>query len=255
MALMEAGVPIEAMVGGIGVGLMATDDFSEYKIITDLAYREDAFGLLDFKMTGTRTGVTAIQSDMKAQGIPMSLLPKIFEQSKEGRIHVLDEMAKTIKEPKEGVSEYAPKSSSLLIDPDKIGMVIGGGGKTIKGIQEATGAVVSIDDDGNVVVTGKSEEGVADAIKKIEGIVKEIEVGEVYEGVVKDIVDFGAFVEIAPGKDGLLHVSEIAHEYVEDVSDYLEVGDEIRVKVIEVNNGKIALSKKILEEKPDSNRK
>jgi polyribonucleotide nucleotidyltransferase len=126
-------------------------------------------------------------------------------------------------------------------------MVIGSGGKVIKAIQEETGAVVSIDDDGSVVVTGKSDKGVKDAVEQIEGIVKEVEVGEVYEGEVKDIVDFGAFVEILPGKDGLLHVSEIADEYVENVSDYLEVGDKVRVKVIEVKNGKIALSKKILE--------
>ncbi|MBD3366026.1 polyribonucleotide nucleotidyltransferase [candidate division WWE3 bacterium] len=250
MALMDAGVPIKDMVAGIGVGLMANDDFSEYRIITDLAYREDAFGLLDFKMTGTRTGVTAIQSDMKARGIPMSLLPKIFEQSKEARLHVLDQMEKTIKEPKEGVSEHAPKSRGLQIDPEKIGMVIGGGGKTIKALQEKSGAVISIDDDGSVIVTGKSAEGVDQAVEEIEAIVKDVEVGEVYEGEVKDIVDFGAFVEILPGKEGLLHVSEISHEYVEDVSDYLKKGDEVKVKVIDVNHGKIGLSKKILEDKP-----
>jgi len=160
LALMDAGVPIKDMVAGIGVGLMATDDFSEYKILTDLAYREDAFGLLDFKMTGTRTGVTAIQSDMKAHGIPMSLLPKIFEQSREGRLHVLDEMEKTLKEPKKGVSQYAPKSKSITIDPDKIGMVIGGGGKTINGLQDSMNVVISISDDGVVTVTGKALENV-----------------------------------------------------------------------------------------------
>jgi len=251
LALMDAGVPIKDMVAGIGVGLMANDDFSEYKIITDLAYREDAFGFLDFKMTGTRTGVTAIQSDMKAQGIPMALLPKIFEKSKEGRLYVLDEMAKTIKKTKKGASEYAPKSKSIKIDPDKIGMVIGGGGKTINGLQDDMNVDISIDDDGTVTVTGKELENVAGTIELIEGIVKDVEIGEVYEGVVKDIVDFGAFVELLPGKDGLLHVSEISHEYVENVKDYLKVGDVVKVKVIDIKNGKISLSKKILEEKPD----
>lgn len=253
LALMDAGVPIKDMVAGIGVGLMATDDFSEYKILTDLAYREDAFGLLDFKMTGTRTGVTAIQSDMKAKGIPMSLLPKIFERSKEARNHVLDEMEKTIKEPKGEVSKYAPKSRSIQIDPDKIGLVIGGGGKTIHELQDSTDTIISIDDDGTVTITGTDLENVEKAVTKVEALVKEVKVGEVYDGIVDEVVDFGAFVEILPGKSGLLHVSEIAHEYVENVSDYLKAGDEVRVKVIEVNNGKIGLSKKILEEKPERN--
>lgn len=239
------------MVAGIGVGLMGNDDFSEYKIITDLAYREDAFGFLDFKMTGTRTGVTAIQSDMKAYGIPMSLLPKIFDQSRKGRLHVLDEMAKTIKEPKKGVSQHAPKSKSIVIDPDKIGMVIGGGGKTIKGLQDEMSVDINIDDDGTVTVTGQDLENVGGTIERVEGIVKDVEIGEIYEGVVRDIVDFGAFVELLPGKDGLLHVSEISNEYVENVKDHLKVGDEVKVKVIGIKNGKISLSKKILEEKPD----
>ncbi len=247
LALMDAGVPIKGMVAGIGVGLLATDDFSEYKIITDLAYREDAFGLLDFKMTGTRKGVTAIQSDMKAKGIPMDLLPKIFEQSREGRLHVLAEMEKTIKEPKSGVSIHAPKSGMIKVDPDKIGMIIGSGGKTINEIQDNTQTVISIDDDGTVIVTGKSGEKVEKAIEHIEGIVKEVERGEVYEGVVEDIVDFGAFVEILPGKSGLLHVSEISKDYVENVRDYLKVGDKIKVKVLDVDRGKISLSKKALE--------
>jgi polyribonucleotide nucleotidyltransferase len=247
LALMSAGVPIKATVAGIGVGLLATDDFSEYKIITDLAYREDAFGLLDFKMTGTRTGVTAVQSDMKAKGIPMDLLPKIFEQSKEGRMHVLDEMEKTIKEPKEAVSKHAPKSAMIKIDPDKIGMVIGGGGKTIHELQDTTQTVISIEDDGSVVVSGKNQEKVDEAVSRVEAIVKDVEVGEIYEGVVDDVVDFGAFVEILPGKTGLLHVSEISKEYIEKVEDHLKAGDAVRVKVIGKDRGKISLSKKALE--------
>jgi len=180
----------------------------------------------------------------------MALLPKIFEQSHEGRLHVLDEMSKTIKEPKKGVSQYAPKSKSIKIDPDKIGMVIGGGGKTINGLQDDMNVAININDDGTVTVTGEDLGNVEGTVERIEGIVKDVEIGEVYEGAVKDIVDFGAFVELLPGKDGLLHVSEISQEYVENVRDYLKVGDVVKVKVIDVKNGKISLSKKILEEKP-----
>ncbi len=251
LALMDAGVPIKDMVGGVGVGLMATDDFSEYKIITDLAYREDAFGLLDFKMTGTRTGVTAIQSDMKAKGIPMELLPKIFEQSKEGRIHVLDEMQKVMSAPRGTVSKYAPKSASIKVAPEKIGMIIGSGGKTIKKLQESSNTVINIEEDGTVTATGSSSEDLDDVLGRISAMTKDVEVGEIYDGVVEDIVDFGAFVEILPGKSGLLHVSEISHDYVSDVKDHLKVGDHVRVKVIDVDRGKISLSMKALEPRPE----
>ncbi len=251
LALMDAGVPIKDMVGGVGVGLMATDDFSEYKIITDLAYREDAFGLLDFKMTGTRTGVTAIQSDMKAKGIPMELLPKIFEQSKEGRIHVLDEMQKVMSAPRGTVSKYAPKSASIKIAPEKIGMIIGSGGKTIKKLQESSNTVLNIEEDGTVTATGSSDEDLKDVLGRISAMTKDVEVGEVYDGVVEDIVDFGAFVEILPGKSGLLHVSEISHDYVSDVKEHLKVGDHVRVKVIDVDRGKISLSMKALTPRPE----
>lgn len=250
LALMDAGVPIKDMIAGIGIGLMATDDFSEYKIITDLAYREDAFGLLDFKMTGSRTGVTAIQCDMKSKGIPMELLPKIFEQSREGRIHVLDEMQKVILTPRPEVSKYAPKSASLKVDPDKIGVIIGSGGKTIKEIQDITNSEVNIDNDGNVTVTAISQKDVDTAIARISALVKDVERGEIYEGVIQEIVDFGAFVEILPGKTGLLHVSEISHDYVDNVRDFLKVGDVVKVKVLDVDRGKISLSKKALEERP-----
>ncbi len=249
LALMDAGVPIKDMVAGVGIGLMATDDFSEYKVITDLAYREDAFGLLDFKMTGTKDGVTAIQCDMKAKGIPMDLLVKIFEQSKEGRMHVLEEMRKVITTSNKEVSKYAPKSGSIKIDPEKIGVVIGSGGKTIKEVQETTNSEVNIDDDGTVTVTAIERSDVDTALARIAALVKDVERGEIYDGVVEEVVDFGAFVEILPGKNGLLHVSEISHDYVDNVRDYLKAGDTVRVKVLDVDRGKISLSKKALEEK------
>ncbi len=255
LALMDAGVPIKDMVAGIGVGLIADEGFKKHLIMTDLAYMEDAFGLLDFKMTGTRTGVTAIQCDMKSKGIPFELLPKIIEQSKEGRAHVLDVMEATISKPRAEVSVYAPKSATVMISPDKIGLVIGSGGKTIKEIQEKTNTEIAIDDDGTVVVSGIIKENVEKAASIVANLVKDIEPGEIYDGVVEEVVEFGAFVEILPGKNGLLHISEISNEYVDDASKFLKAGDTVKVKVLEVSrDGKISLSKKILEEGADQHR-
>lgn len=249
LALMDAGVPIKDLVAGIGVGLIVNDDMSKQLIMTDLAYMEDAFGFLDFKMTGTRDGVTAIQCDMKAEGIPMDLLPKIFEQSKEGRHHVLDKMEEVIKTPKASVSEYAPKLVTTKIDPDNIGAVIGSGGKVIKGIQEKTGADISIEEDGTVSATSINEEAAIEAIQIIENMLKEVEPGEVYKGKVVEILDFGALVEVLPGKVGLVHVSELANEFVENVNDYVSIDDEFDVKVLDFDkrSGKISLSKRALE--------
>jgi len=252
LALMDAGVPIKEMVGGVGVGLITNDDFTKYVVMTDLAYMEDAFGFLDFKMTGTRTGVTAVQVDMKLPGIPMDLLEDIMEQSHKGRMHVLDEMEKVMSKPRAEISKYAPKSALTKIDPDKIGMVIGSGGKTIKEIEEKTGATLNIEQDGTVVVSGPGEENVAKAIAIVEGITKEVEPGEVYDGEVKKVVDFGAFVEILPGKEGLLHISELAYDYVDNIYDHVKEGDTFQVKVLEVApEGKISLSKKALMEAPE----
>ncbi len=248
LALMDAGVPIKDIVAGVGVGLIVNDDETEHLIMTDLAYMEDAFGFMDFKMTGTTTGVTAMQVDMKMQGIPMSLLPKIMEQSHDGRMVVLEKMKETIAAPRATVSQYAPKTVGLKIDPEKIGIVIGSGGKTIKEIQAKTGAEISIEDDGTVVITAVNAEKADEAAKIVEGLVKDVKRGEVYDGVVEEVVDFGAFVNILPGKTGLLHISEISNEYVSSASDYLHAGDIVKVKVLDVeSNGKISLSKKILE--------
>jgi polyribonucleotide nucleotidyltransferase len=248
LALMDAGVPIKDIVGGVGVGLITNADFTKHVILTDLAYMEDAFGFLDFKMTGTRTGVTAIQSDMKLPGIPMHLLPKIFEQSHEARLKVIDVIEQTMAKPRAEVSKYAPKVMSVKIDPAKIGMVIGGGGKTIKEIEAKTGCVLGIEDTGDIAVSGNDEEMVKKAVDMILGIVKEVEVGEIYDGTVREVVDFGAFVNILPGKDGLLHVSEMANEFISDPRDVINEGDVVKVKVIAVgNDGKVSLSKKALE--------
>ena len=248
MALMDAGVPIKEMVGGVGVGLIVNDDMSKHLIMTDLAYMEDAYGFLDFKMTGSRNGVTAIQSDMKAFGIPFEWLPLIMEQSKEARIQVLDKMERTIKEPRTDVSKYAPKMFTMKIEPEKIGVVIGSGGRTIREIQEKTETEIGIEEDGRVVISSTVEDNAKKAMEIIEGLTHDVKVGEVFDGVIKEIVDFGAFVDILPGKSGLLHISEISNEYVNTVSDLLHVGDNVKVKVIEVGrDGKVSLSKKALE--------
>lgn len=251
LALMDAGVPIKDMVAGIGVGLIVNDDLSEQLVMTDLAYMEDAFGFLDFKMTGTTAGVTAIQCDMKLCGIDMALLPKVVEQSRAGRLTVLEEMRKVITAPKSEVSKYAPKMAVVQIDPEKIGMVIGAGGRTIKDIQESNDVTVSIEQDGTVIITSENEENAKKAAEIVAAMVKEVEIGEIYEGKVEDLADFGAFVEILPGKTGLVHVSELAHGYVSNVADVVKAGDVIRVKVIDKGpNGKISLSKKALETPP-----
>ncbi|GIW69478.1 MAG: polyribonucleotide nucleotidyltransferase [Patescibacteria group bacterium] len=250
LALMDAGVPIKDMVAGIGVGIITNDDFSNYKIMTDLAYLEDAYGFLDFKMTGTRNGVTAIQADMKVKGIPVEVLKDIIDQSREGRMKVLDQMEKTIKEPKATVSQYAPKTTTLKINPDKIGIVIGSGGKTIKEIQDTTETEIFIEEDGTVIISAVNMDNVQKAAKIVDGLTRDLRTGEVFEGTVKDILDFGALVEILPGRVGLMHVSEITNVYVKRVEDWYKPGDKVKVKIIGLGpEGKISLSHKAVEER------
>lgn len=249
LALMDAGVPIKEMVGGIAMGLIVEDESCEnYKVLTDLCGEEDGGGFIDFKMTGTKNGVTAIQCDMKLPGIPMNVLEDIIRKSHDARVRVIEEMEKTISKPKDSVSSYAPKMVTTKIDPSKIGMVIGSGGKTIKEIQDTTGAEIFIEEDGTVVISSEDVEKAKKALNWVEGITKEIKVGEVYTGVVKGLLDFGALVEVLPGKVGLLHVSEITNAYVKNVSDWFKEGDEVTVKVVKVENeGKFSLSRKALE--------
>jgi len=251
LALMSAGVPIKDMVGGIAMGLVVEDEktFDNYKILTDLSGEEDSAGYLDFKMTGTRTGVTAIQCDMKVKGIPIKVLEEVITQSKEGRLVVLDEMSKTITTPKDHLSPHAPKMSRIKINPDKIGTLIGSGGKTIKEIQEATETEIHIEEDGTVIISGIKDDLIEKALAWVDGITREVKPGEVYDGNVVDLLDFGALVEILPGKVGLLHISEISNEYVSNIKDVIKVGDLVTVKVLRVeDNGKIALSKKAVTE-------
>jgi polyribonucleotide nucleotidyltransferase len=251
LALMDAGVPLKDMVAGIGVGLVVNDDFSKYKVITDIAYLEDAGGFMDFKMIGTRTGVTAIQCDIKLTGIPIELMPEIINQSKEARMLVLDHMKETIAEPRKELAKSAPKFAIVDISPEKIGVVIGSGGKTIKEIQTKTNTTLSIEETGRVVISGIDSEKLEQAKNMVIGLTKDIMPGEIYHGKVVKVVDFGAFVEILPGKEGLLHVSEIGHEFIKDVKSAVKEGEEFEVKILSTEHGKISLSRKALLPKPE----
>lgn len=252
LSLMDAGVPIKDMVSGVAMGLIVEDDsFSRYQILTDLSGEEDANGYMDFKMTGTIRGVTAIQLDVKVKGIPMDVLPKIIEQSKEGRLFILKEMQKVIDTPRAEVSQYAPKTVTTMIDPDKIGMVIGSGGKVIREIQEKTQSEISIEEDGKVVISSVDKEKAEEALRIVEGMTRSMQVGEIFDGTVKELLDFGALVEVLPGKVGLLHVSEITDTFVENVDEWFKVGDVVKVKVISVGDeGKFSLSKRAADD-PD----
>ncbi len=248
LSLMAAGVPLKEHVAGIGIGLVVNEDFSKKVLLTDIAGIEDGSGYMDFKMTGTREGVTAIQVDIKSKGIEFDMLPEIFKRSKDARMHVLDVMDAAIKEPNSEVSEFAPKTASLKIQPDQIGMVIGSGGKVIKKIQEDTGTDVSIEEDGTVVVSGVDKVKVAEAAEIIHGMTRLVEAGEVFEGEVEELAPYGAFVNFLPGKTGLLHISEISNDFVDKVEDHLEVGQTVKVKVLEVSrDGKYSLSIKALD--------
>lgn len=252
LALMDAGVPIKEHVAGIAVGIITNEEESEYVLITDMSYLEDSQGFMDFKMTGTKDGVTAIQVDIKLAGVPLELLPKIVAQSKKARLEILDVMSKVIPEARTYTSEYAPKMMTMKVKPEQIGLVIGSGGKTIRDIEAKSGATLGIDDDGTIAISAATKEGMEKAKGLIEGLTKMVEPGEVYEGTVKRVVDFGAFVEILPGKEGLVHVSELAHGFVRNVTDVVNEGDKITVKVLGVDmQGKISLSKKALEEAPE----
>ena len=255
LALMDAGVPIKAPVAGIAMGLIEEDGV--IKILTDIQGLEDHFGDMDFKVAGTRNGITAIQMDIKVEGIKKEILETALDRAKDARFEILDHLATTIEKPREELSKYAPIIHMISIDPERIGEVIGAGGKIINKIIEQTGVKIDIDDDGKISILSDSDEKAKEAITIIEDIVKEIEIGEVYLGKVKKIVKFGAFVEIKKGTEGLLHISEIAHERTNNVEDVLKVGDSVEVKVIDIakDTGKISLSRKALIKREDNSKK
>jgi polyribonucleotide nucleotidyltransferase len=249
LALMDAGVPIKAPVSGIAMGLIQDDeDISKIAILTDIQGLEDHYGDMDFKVAGTENGITALQMDIKCHGLSRDILKTAINQAKVARLDILGFIKEEIAEPRTDLSPYAPRIESIQIDPEDIGTIVGKGGKTINGIIAATGVKIDIDDTGLISIAATEPEGMQKAIEMIEMLLKEPEIGEVYEGTVTGIKDFGAFVEILPGKEGLLHISEMEKFRVDRVEDVLNVGDKVTVKVkgIDEKNGKISLSRKAL---------
>jgi polyribonucleotide nucleotidyltransferase len=241
LALMDAGVPVKAPVAGVAMGLVL--EGGRYKVITDILGDEDHLGDMDFKVAGTATGVTALQMDIKVDSITPEIMKVALSQAHEGRIHILGEMNKVISAPRAKMSEWAPSIITLKIDPEKIRDVIGKGGAVIRQITEETGTTIDIENDGTVKIASVSGAAGREALRRIELITADVEVGRVYEGRVARLMDFGAFVTILPGRDGLVHISQISDERVEKVSDKLKEGDVVRVKVLEVDRqGRVRLS-------------
>ncbi len=247
LALMDAGVPIKAPVAGIAMGLVKEGD--RHVVLSDILGDEDHLGDMDFKVAGTEEGITALQMDIKIDGITQGIMEEALTQAQGARLHILGVMNHAIENPRNDVSEHAPRITTLKINPDKIRDVIGKGGATIRSITEETGASIDIDDDGTIKVAAVDASAAEAAVKRIEDITRDLEPGQIYNGKVARIVDFGAFVTIAPGKDGLVHISQIAEERVNKVSDYLKEGQEVKVKLIEIDRqGRVRLSMKEVSE-------
>lgn len=253
LSLMDAGIPVKSAVAGIAMGLITGDD-GEFVVLTDLEGQEDFNGDMDFKIAGTREGITAIQMDTKLKGLSMEIIEKTLSQGRDGRLFILDKMDQTISTSRAEVSRYAPRMTKIKIDPAKIGAVIGTGGKTIRSIIEETKTTIDVNDDGTVIIGSVDAESTQKAIAIIESLTKDVEVGDVYTGKVTRILDFGAMVEVLPGKEGLVHISELASYRVNKVEDEVNIGDEVMVKVIGIDNmGRVNLSRRALFEK-DSER-
>jgi polyribonucleotide nucleotidyltransferase len=245
LSLMDCGVPLRRPVAGIAMGLIAEGD--KFAILSDILGDEDHLGDMDFKVCGTEKGITAIQMDIKIAGLGRNVMEQALEQAREGRIHILGRMLDTLPAARTDINRHAPRITTVKVKPDQIRIIIGPGGKTIKGIVEQTGCAVDVKDDGTVSIASSDSEAVKRALAIIEGLTAEPEVGRIYHGVVKRLVDFGAFVEILPNNEALLHVSEIAHERIESPGDVLKEGEEIDVKVISVErDGKVRLTRREL---------
>jgi polyribonucleotide nucleotidyltransferase len=248
LALMDAGVPMKAACAGVAMGLIKEGD--RVAVLTDILGAEDHLGDMDFKVAGTRDGVTAIQMDIKIQGLSLDILRQALHQAREARLHILDVMAQTLAQPRSTLSKYAPRIITLQVKPDRIGDIIGPKGKTIRSIQDQTGAEINVDDSGLVTISSTSGEAGERAREMIAAIVQEPEVGKIYEGTVKSTTAFGAFVEILPGVEGLLHISELQHGRTERTEDVVKKGDRVRVKLLEVDSrGKMRLSRKAVLDK------
>jgi polyribonucleotide nucleotidyltransferase len=252
LSLMDAGVPIKSAVAGIAMGLITGKD--KHVILSDILGAEDHYGDMDFKIAGTKVGITAIQLDLKVTGVPVAILKQAVEEATRVRLEILGIMARTIESPRSGISQYAPKIVAFKIKPEKIGSVIGPGGKIIRKILEETGAEIDIDDDGEVTISAPTDEQLEKARARVLEITEEVVVGKIYTGIVRRIMNFGAFVEILPGKEGLVHISQLAQYRVQNVTDVVKVGDEIKVKVTEIDDmGRINLSKRKAESEDKDN--
>ncbi|MDR2414571.1 MAG: polyribonucleotide nucleotidyltransferase [Odoribacteraceae bacterium] len=256
LALMDAGIPITKPVAGIAMGLITDKGCAKYAVLSDILGDEDHLGDMDFKVTGTVDGITATQMDIKVDGLPYEILEKALEQARQGRLHIMNIITETLPAPRPDLKPHAPRMVTLTVDKDQIGAIIGPGGKIIQDIQEKSGAVIVIEEEGNVgivTISASNAESIAIAVGRVRAIAAKPEVGEIYEGVVKSITSFGAFVEFVPGKDGLLHISEIEHRRLEKVEDALKEGEKITVKLIDIDpkTGKYKLSRKVLLPKPE----
>jgi len=247
LAMMDAGVPLKAPVAGVAMGLIKEGD--QFAVLTDIMGDEDHLGDMDFKVAGTAAGVNALQMDIKIDGITKEIMEVALGQAQQARLHILEEMGKVISAPREEMSAFAPRYITMKINPERIRDVIGKGGATIRGLTEETGASIDIDDSGLVKIASVDRAAGEEARRRIEQLTADVEVGHIYEGKVAKLMDFGAFVTILPGKDGLVHISQISEERVEKVSDKLSEGDTIKVKVLEVDKqGRIRLSMKAVGE-------
>lgn len=251
LAMMDAGVPISKAVSGIAMGLVKEGD--QYAVLSDILGNEDHLGDMDFKVAGTKDGITGFQMDIKIQGISFEIMEKAIYQAKEGRMHILEKMNEIISQPKDSLSPYAPRLITMKVETDQIGLIIGPGGKTIQGMQRLFGVDINIDDDGTINIASPNKENAQRCKDYIKKLTATPEVGEVYDGVITKIMDFGAFVEILPGKEGLLHISQIDNKRVNKVTDYFKEGDKVTVKLLKVENGKYSLSRKELIKDNNSN--
>jgi len=249
MASMDAGIPIKKPVAGIAIGLASEEGeqgFKRYKVLTDIQDLEDGPGGMDFKIIGSKEGITAIQLDTKTKGLTKEIVEETLQASQKARIEILKEMTDVLSQYREDLSEYAPRVIILKINPDKIREVIGPGGKTINEIIDKTGAMIEIEQNGNVAISSPNKESLSKAVEWIKDITRELEAGEVFEGKVVKIVDFGAFIELVPGQDGLLHISKMSDRRINHPSDIMKEGDRIQVKITDINpQGKISLAKVI----------
>ncbi|HCK55515.1 MAG TPA: polyribonucleotide nucleotidyltransferase, partial [Planctomycetaceae bacterium] len=244
LGLMAAGVPIVQPVAGISIGVVAEPD-GQFELLTDIIGDEDHFGDMDFKIAGSQIGITGIQLDLKIKGISEEIITATLAQAKEARLNILRSMLGTLEQPRKDISEHAPRLERTQIDPEKIGLLIGPGGKTIRAIQEETSTQIDIQEDGTVTVASSDGAAAESALARIEALTEDVKVGRVYSGTVSSVKDFGVFVEIAPGKDGLCHISELADGFVKSVADVCSVGDSMEVKVIAVDDqNRVKLSRR-----------